>query len=425
MSVIPRQSDRTIAPYWNRFPSFFLYPFSFEPLLTLVVLSVIGVFGLYTLKPIALVWMFLLFRYCFRVLERTALGFLNSDSGAFMTGHGGRYLPYKQFLIILFFIVLVAAFGALLGPVPALLVGFVLLLVLPASIMVLAVTNSLIDALNPNHLWPMVSEIGLPYFGMVGCLTMLTSSGGAVEMLLAPLLPEAAQVFVSLFAAGFFAIVSYRLMGYVMYQYHREIGLEVRVQFDDRQNVNDPKAQQAAELAELLKSGRIDEALEQTRQATRDYPMDIDVHERYHQLLRRLPDRQPQLAEHAQRFLPLLMSEQRASMAVRVIESVLEVVPDFQPAQPREVLPLATAAFEQRRFEVAMKLMRGFDRRHPKHSDIPGIYLLGARILCEHLRNDAQALLILSNIRQRFPDHPASVEAEKLSTVIERLQAGT
>lgn len=428
MSVSHRRAKPAITPYWNHFPSFFLYPFGFESLAVLVGVSLLAAIGSWgwLFSPLILLALVGLTHYCFRVLEKTAVGFLSDESGEFMSAHGGKYLVYKQILIMLIFGLVLGVFSALLGPVIGLLIGFLMLLVLPASIMVLAVSNSLRDAINPDHLWPLMRGIGMPYLGLVGCSTLLVFSGGVFDMLIEPIESPGLTAFLSFFATGFFSIVNYRLMGYVMYQYHQEIGMDVRVGFHDQAGAApfDPKAQRAAELAEMLRSGRIEEALEETRQATRDFPMDIDVHERYHKLLLRLPDQREQLEQHARRFVQLLMSEQKSHAAVQVLEAVLAVAPDFKPEHGREILPLATAAFEQRRFEAAMKLMRGFDRLYPKQADTPAIYLLGARILCEHLRNDAQALRILATIRERFPDHPASAEAEKLADIIGKLQAG-
>ena len=49
--------------------------------------------------------------------------------------------------------------------------------------------------------------------------------------------------------------------------------------------------------------------------------------------------------------------------------------------------------------------------------------LLGARLLIEHRRDDAQAERVLAALRKRFPDHPAAAEAQQLQALITRLRA--
>jgi len=87
------------------------------------------------------------------------------------------------------------------------------------------------------------------------------------------------------------------------------------------------------------------------------------------------------------------------------------------------VLLLARAAFAAHRFETTARLLRGFDQRHPDHPDTPEVYLLGARLLIEFRRDEAQAERVLAALQSRFAQHPAAAEAEKLRQLIVRLRA--
>ena len=73
--------------------------------------------------------------------------------------------------------------------------------------------------------------------------------------------------------------------------------------------------------------------------------------------------------------------------------------------------------------EQALTIVKGFDKRFPRHADIPAVYLFAAQVLAENLRQDVQARKLLEVLVARFPDHPVRVQASQLLTVLDRLAA--
>ena len=63
------------------------------------------------------------------------------------------------------------------------------------------------------------------------------------------------------------------------------------------------------------------------------------------------------------------------------------------------------------RQQLALDLMRRFDRRYPGHPHIPAVYLLTAQILSEHFSMHQEAMQILHAIQAKFPDHALAREA--------------
>ena len=102
---------------------------------------------------------------------------------------------------------------------------------------------------------------------------------------------------------------------------------------------------------------------------------------------------------------------------------MLERDPAFAPEQPAQLLRLAEAARRRREYPQALALIKGFDKRFPRHPEIPAVYLFAASVLCENLRQDASARKILAVLLARYPDHPLSSEAQQLATVIDKLAA--
>lgn len=421
MSVAPE----AIPPYWQRFGSFFLYPLTAEGLLTCLGLGVLSGLSQLFFTPadlvLQLVLMVAMLRYGYKVLERTARGYLDDAMIFVESAHGGKYLPYKQFLVIAIGVCIAAYAGQLGGPNLAALWLLVFALLLPANTMLLAVSNDLGESMAPGRLWALVHGIGLPYLGLCACLLLLSMSSGALLRLLGLLIPHALTGVVAGFVGTWFVIVMFRLMGYALYQYHSALGLQVDVGFA-RQAGDLPPPDPAAQAAGLLREGRHDEAIALARAALAAKPGDFAASQRLHRLLQAVPGQDQAWLEHARIWFPQVLEVGRYPQAIELLEGFWRRQQDY--AVPVEqVLPLARACCEGRRYDSAARLLKGFDRRFPGHAEIPAAYVLGARLLIEHGRDEAQARRVLAAVRQHYPDSPAARDAQALGELLDRLGA--
>ena len=110
--------------------------------------------------------------------------------------------------------------------------------------------------------------------------------------------------------------------------------------------------------------------------------------------------------------------------ALTLFRSMREKEPAVAPDRPGQLLSLAGAARRRREYSEALALVKGFDKRFPKHAEIPNVYLFVAQVLSENLRQDASARQLLSALLARYPEHETSTAARQLLSVIERMQAG-
>ncbi|WP_410498350.1 hypothetical protein [Chitinibacter sp. S2-10] len=426
-----------IAPFWERFPFFFAYPFRFDSLLSLSLLSMAFWLlnhvidgGIISLVLSGLLFVALL-RHAFKVLERIALG--KADEQAWLENTQEHpYRPYKQFLVLLIGAALIpllaglvgSAFGELMGQVALIVVSLALLLLIPASIMVLALTDDLAESMNPEELWRVMRAIGLPYLGMWGCLSLLTGSGAAASSLLLPRLPEAITPLLFFFINMYFVIVMYALMGYVLHQYHEALGIE-QAGGTQAQNTKGDKPDARSQLAqagELVRAGQVGEAIRLLAAAVQANPQDLSLREGYFKLLLASEPHRAELPREADRYLSILLQQKRDDLGLRVLESVRRLHPAYLPADGHVRAALGRAALNAHRHDLTLALVKGFDQQFGNHAALPEVLLLGARLASEHLRNDAQALKILDMLLQRFPNHAVRDEALQLQTVIQRLQ---
>jgi hypothetical protein len=65
-------------------------------------------------------------------------------------------------------------------------------------------------------------------------------------------------------------------------------------------------------------------------------------------------------------------------------------------------------------------LIKGFDKRFPRHPEIPAVYLFAARVVGEDLHQEESARKILTVLVQRYPDHGLTGEARSLLRALER-----
>ncbi|MCC4114473.1 hypothetical protein LLG90_03805 [Aromatoleum toluclasticum] len=419
-----------IQPYWRRFGSFFLYPLSLEPLLACLGIGVLaglagGVFFPANLV-LQLVVLVATLRYGYKVLELTARGHLDEAPVLLHGGHGGKYLPYKQFVVIAIGLSL-SAYAASIGGRHLAMVLLVLLgLLLPANAMLLALTNDLGESITPPRLWALIHRIGMPYLGLCACLLLLSSSSAVLLGWLVPVVPSAFVGALGGFLGAYFTVVMFRLMGYALYQYHDVLGVAVDVGFE-RQTAAavsaDPAAQRTAETATLIREGRFADAIALARSELAERPGDTTANLRLHRLLCAVPGEERTMLAHATEWLPALLRGGKERVAIDVVEAIWRHEPDYSPALGFFVLPLAQTFFDARRYDAAARLIKGFDRRFPGHADTPAVYLLGARLLIEHRRDETQARRVLAALREHYPESAAAAEAARLGELLDRLAA--
>lgn len=166
-----------IEPFWQRLPAIFAWPLQRTPLLFMLAISGLWILVAFLLGGSLVGWLIgnvvlyaVFFKYAYVVLENTAQGHLEPEPITWSTITEELGLPFKQ-LFILFLVIVIDAGLNRIGGSGLLLVGmFLTTLLLPASIMVLAIEHRLLVAINPVILiggrrtsWPSASgRTGLP-----------------------------------------------------------------------------------------------------------------------------------------------------------------------------------------------------------------------------------------------------------------------
>ncbi len=396
-------------PFWAQLPMVFKYPAHGDALVKIAAFTIALVVADRFL-PLAWLWMALIWLaflgYCFRTLERTALGHLVPAEFTTEDRTNRDYRPILQVVIFIIFMGIAIATGAFLGPVMGQVALFVVSLVIPASIMVLALDERLGSALNPARLLETIAGIGLPYFALCVFLLLLLESSQFLSDGLDAFMPDWLSEILADVVTMYFMVSMYYLMGYALFQNHEKLGIDVQVDAAKAHQNLRSSAGAAPDLlgpetTGLISEGKLEDAAGRIENRLKREYDNNKLHDQYHKLL--LLDGKPK----------------------PIVRHVNEYVanPDLALADPALVLPLATQAAELRRDATAIELVKGFDKRFPDHADVPGVYLLAAKLLLEKHHDYAMAQKICKHLQSKFPQHPLAAEAQKVGELAAKMAA--
>jgi tetratricopeptide (TPR) repeat protein len=404
-----------IEPFWSRLPKIFVYPFSLQALMLIAGIALLKALlsGPGMLQWIAnLVLWGVLIKYSYEALRATARGSLTPPKITWEImneGLGGVILKQGvlYFALMLAFIFVVGKLGAGFG----LLFMVLALLSVPAMIILLAATDSVAHALNPVLFASMAFRIGWGYLLMYLFLALLAAAPGLAGHYIIRFMPEGLQYFLVAFAQAFYTLVSYHLMGYVLLQYHAEIGYEI-----DHEDFVDPTAAQAAPPAEdgesrllreievLVKEGNLAEAVSAIQNATRSQGIQgLPLSERYFNLLRVLK-RSADLAVYAPHHLKQLVAGSQRAKAIETYRLCLVHDRGFVP-EAATLMKLAGMLSESGKGQDAVAAYSRFTKSYPSHPSAPMAYFRAAQVFHDRLMDPARSKQILQAVIKKYPGH--------------------
>ena len=377
----------------------------------MAVLAVITVLasrpGLFWMLIRFAVWAIVL-KYSFAVLKETANGKLVSPKITIQTISDDFEVVFKQ--IAMYAIIGFAVFKVFqsMGIVIGLLFLAFSALSIPAMITVLVASNSLLNAINPMVFVRMAWRIGWAYLLMYLFLLLLGVAPAVVGRYIIAFLPDGLHGFLFAMAKSFYTIISYHLMGYVIFQYHEEIGYAVDMDEEEAPTEANASVQSQENgllnrVDILIKEGHIDDAISLIRDETEGDFSDMNLAERYFNLLK-IKQLTPEMLEHGKVYLELLS---KAGQKDKLCEVYLECISKENTftVSPSAGFKVASSLKEKGHPKEAVGAYNTFIKGNPKHPLIPKAYFLAANVINEQLKNPPKALEILNGLTKKYPDH--------------------
>lgn len=430
-------ASNLIQPFWSRLRQFFVYPAYPAPIILLLVLSslvfllrlvpgwhydyefLFVVFPRNALLMLPLLVIFL--KYAHSVMADTAHGHLkpSSLSGDKLFENG--LIVVKLLAVFLAFYLLEWTARDLLGMPGYYLAIIITALATPAAIMILAMEDNLLHALNPVTLFSVIARIGMPYFIMFVLFYLLIMAQGTLMALLHKYIDPSVSLAVYSFVTMYFYLIMFNMMGYVLYQYHEELGFSVDVAAheqvfpsEDEFVTNNPELR-AIEI--LVHEGQHEQAIKQLQQLIRNNPSDLEARERMLKLVR-LTGHELIHTKQAQDTISYLIGENKMAHAARVFEAAYDFDKQFRPLKPAERLDIAKYLRQNNQGRLAMAVLHNLHRDFPTFERVPEAYLIVAQLLAEKFNDDVRAMQVLEFILKNYPSHPLSGEIEAYLAII-------
>jgi hypothetical protein len=407
-----------IVPFWNRLREISFYPAHPHALLTIGVLAVCHLVGYLPFGFIfdLFVWI-ALYKYAFECLRATADGRLEPPEIAVSVEDS---LGWDQIKLQAIFLVLNVVAFLLLGPIGGTIVTIVLAVALPGAIMSLAMDQNLLLALNPGTWFAILARMGWPYLAVAALYFVFTVSEHTAQALVTPILPPVISEVVFYFIANYVIVATFHLMGYLIYQYHEEVGYEPATAAPTLQRMADADQTLLDEAAQLVRDGKPEDAADVLRAEIRGRGGSEGVHAQYRKILGVLGRRDEQLA-HDREWISVLLAQDKDRRAVDIARECLDLEPAFELANPDDVARVAQKAVDVGATQVALKLLSAFIKSHPRHRDVPRNALLAARVLAERMGKDDVAKKLLDQVSERFPNDALAPEIAVYRTFLDKL----
>jgi tetratricopeptide (TPR) repeat protein len=413
------QTPDPIVPFWNRLRDISLYATRGDALMTIGLLAICRLF---TLLPgvgwvVGLAIWVGVYKYGFEVLRASANGRLEPPVGSMNVD---EELGWSALRLQAGFVALNILCYVFLGPVVGIAASVLLAFGFPGAIMSLAIDENVLHALNPLTWLQVMGRLGWPYFIAALLCLVINASMSNVQGMLLPFLPFFIALPLFYLLAHYAVITTFHLMGYLMYQYHAELGYTVEVPLKLRTIADDPDQDLIDQSAALVRDGKPEAATELLAEQLHSRGGSDGVHVQYRKLLRLANDR-GRLLQHGRQYLSVLLAQDKDKQAVSLAGECLGLDPAFAPAQPEEITRIAHKAAQLGQPQLVLGLLSGFHKRFPKSRDIPQNYLLVAKLLNERMGKDAEALALLQQLKKTFPDHELIPEIDQRAALIERM----
>jgi hypothetical protein len=411
-----------IDPFWMRLPVIFSYPFAPAPMVFMAVITFFSMVfsgqGLMSaLTRFAVLG--IMVKYAFAALKQTATGSLRPPAITREVISSDFDDVFKQLCIYGMLGIVFGFVVANFGPAPGILVLVFLVFSLPAMIILLVSTGKLLQAVNPVLFVALMFRIGWGYLIMCLFLLLLLAAPAAVFHVIAATVPPKLSVFIAVFAQNFYTLVSYHLMGYVVLQYHQEIGYEVEHrEFDDPSEMKegleipDPEKRVLKVVSRRVQEGDLQEAVAAVEQYLNVNPVKNRVlADRYFELLK-MTRQTDKVVDFGKTYLNLLVNENDKTAGLKVYAECKSIQPEFEPPSSA-LMKIAGWVGETGKPESAIQLYNQLIKNHPKDPVTPKAYLRVAQLFHDRLLKPEKSREILKVLIQKYPESEVAPLAKK------------
>jgi tetratricopeptide (TPR) repeat protein len=276
-------------------------------------------------------------------------------------------------------------------------------------IILLVTTNSLFHALNPFIFTRLTFRIGWGYLLMYLFLFLLGCAPSIAAQFIVKLLPNGLHIIFVSMAQIYYTIISYHLMGYVMLQYHNEVGYEIEYNDFKERGVDDAESVQTdagalilKEINPLIKDGNYEDAIALIKEKTHGTEItDVELSNRYYALLK-MTNRNSRMLEHGINHLKLVIKDKKRNEALKIYLECMKIDPKFLPSA-KSLFKIGEWLNETGRVKEAIKTYNQLIKGYPENDLVPKSYFRAAQILNDRMMKPEKAVKILNGLIKKYP----------------------
>lgn len=397
------------TPFWRRIDKSFRYPLEKSVIAFIAIVSFLSAVASFLPLPLmaglSLLLTGLMIKYSFNCLSETANGNLEAPdiTSAY---EGGVVLVFRLFFMMVISIVTVGVIYAKVSTFLGSLLGFFWLAALPAVIITYAMTEDMLASLNPLKLISLIATIGLPYGLILGILMVMVSSVAFLSDLIGYQQSVWVLTLQSL-VSNFYTVVMFHLMGYMIYQYQYELGVDTS-RYAQPLDIRPEQQRLLARIRTRLKDGFWGSAEQDFEDGIKRFSDDVEFNDAYfkfklatyaltlknHQKQIRDTEREnrgdgnnskpkpaiktpQQKLQHVidQRLLHLMHSDQRHQLTTDY-QLGIQRLPNYVPQQAELRFQLASGFYNSGNPKRAAQLLNGLHKSSPKFRNLIPAYEL-------------------------------------------------
>jgi len=375
---------------------------NFDSILLIVGLSVLTAISMY--MPFKLLINLLLtsalLKYSFSCLDNTSHGVMKAPDVTDAYG-GGFGLALQVIFMVIAVSSVIWVTGYFLGSMLASIVAIILIAGFPAMMINFAMTENILEALNPLKMLNLMSSIGLPYGLLLAFIMIMSGSIGVISQFI-PADFSIVSLSLQSMVTNYYIIVIFHIMGYMIYQFQDELSFESSTIHGSDKPQRSVLQKNLSHIDILLKEGEFDEGIKLYSELTKTYPEDNKIKSDYFELL--LATRSiEQLNIFAPKYLDNLVTINREDTISLNYKRILKVNPQFKLVTIDQRIKLAKICSQKGDSQSVIKLVNGLHKDYPGDKNLVKAYELMHK-----------ALLNLPNLK---------AQAEQCQKLINRLKA--
>jgi len=416
----PAPAAPKLAPVHERWPEILRYPLHPGALSTCVAIAVAHLVAHIPVGFILdlLVWA-AFFKYAFEVLRWTANGRAEAPEISFTVSDGIARYAMLLFVLSEVSIILLTY---LYGPFAGLALGVLLMFGMPAMMIVLALEEGMLRAINPIVWLILAQRIGKNYFVLVGFFVAALIVQSLFSLALAPIVPGIIATPLVYFVVNYLMIVNFHLIGCVIHDKTEELGYTGHLELQEAVPFTDPSRKILDAARERAASGDARGAAQLLREELATTPDAVLLHDEYRHWLRQEGDK-AELGSHGKKYISILLAQNQERRALEIARECRTADAEFALDKPEEITRLAHAAAAAGQTQLAVGLLAGFHKRFRNHADIGRNYLLAAKLRAERMNKEMQARALLQQIKVMMPDDPIVPQVDAYLAYLDKLAA--